>query len=103
MQFCINLYTYRIKNQIHLFSSGSFLGMRFGSGSIGSCVGLIGVLMKASFLIALYRSERIFGYKSGILAKSSNGFSKSPRIIVTNFSGFVLNPKSSSFVLTKST
>lgn len=44
---CIIFSTSRIKNHIHLFSSGSFLGIRVGSGSIGSWVGRTGVLMKA--------------------------------------------------------
>lgn len=77
--------------------------MAFGSGSIGYWEGFSGALIKASFLIALYKSDNILGYKSGIFPKSSKGFSNKFLIILTKFFGFTLNPKSSYFVFTKST
>lgn len=69
--------------------------MLFGSGSIGYWVGFIGALINASFFIALYKSDRIFGYKSGIFPKSSKGFSNKLFIIFMKFLGLTLYPKSS--------
>lgn len=51
--------------------------------------------------MALQRSDKIFGSRSGIFPRSSNGFSKSFLTIITKFSGFILKPNSSSLVFTK--
>jgi hypothetical protein len=68
-------------------------------GEEGFSLGFIGALMKVSFFYDLYRSERILGSISAILATSSNILSNIYNKVVTKFSGLVEYTKSSSFIV----